>query len=39
LQRLTSPGSPDYLPAQPSFWMTWSDVVVLARPTIDEAAE
>jgi ubiquinone/menaquinone biosynthesis C-methylase UbiE len=39
LQGLTSPGSPDYLPAQPSFWMTWSDVVVVARPASDEAAE
>ena len=39
LQRLTSPDSPEYLPAQPSFWMTWSDVVVLARRTIDADEE
>ncbi len=39
LLRLTSPGSPEYLPAQPTFWMTWSDVVVLARRTIDAPAE
>lgn len=30
LRRLSEPGSPAYLPAQPEFWMTWTDVVVLA---------
>jgi len=30
LKRLSEPGSPDYLPAQPDFWMTWTDVIVLA---------
>lgn len=39
LRRLTSPESAEYLPNQPSFWMTWSDVVVLARRSTDVAAE
>lgn len=30
LRRLSEPHSPVYLPAQPEFWMTWTDVVVLA---------
>jgi ubiquinone/menaquinone biosynthesis C-methylase UbiE len=39
LMRLTSPGSAEYLPNQPSFWMTWSDVIVLARRTTADPAE
>jgi len=39
LLRLTTPGSSQHLPAQPAFWMTWSDVVVLARPTTGSATE
>jgi ubiquinone/menaquinone biosynthesis C-methylase UbiE len=31
LERLTTPDSHDYLPSQPSFWMTWTDVVVLGE--------
>ncbi len=30
LRNLAEPDSPGYLPARPDFWMTWTDVVVLA---------
>ena len=31
LLKLTTPGSPDYLPAGADFWMVWTDWVVMAR--------
>ncbi|MGC1274912.1 MAG: class I SAM-dependent methyltransferase [Planctomycetaceae bacterium] len=32
LRRLTLASSPGYLPASKSFWMTWSDMILLATP-------
>lgn len=30
LRQLAEPGSPEYLPARSTFWMTWTDIVALA---------
>lgn len=30
LKRLSTPGTADYLPSRPGFWMTWTDVVVIS---------
>ncbi|MDQ3331764.1 MAG: class I SAM-dependent methyltransferase [Planctomycetota bacterium] len=39
LLRLATPSSPAYLPAQPSFWMTWTDVVVFGKREVGSVGE